>query len=75
KLLYLTPQVSYTPTSVLLTFAPNGTPLPAGAVTPNQRAVAAAVASLGTGSALYQTALGLTAANAPAAFESLDGSL
>lgn len=75
NLLYLTPQVSYTPTSVLLTFAPNGTPLPAGAVTPNQRAVAAAVASLGTGSALYQTALGLTAANAPAAFESLDGSL
>ncbi|MFK0378096.1 autotransporter-associated beta strand repeat-containing protein [Pandoraea sp. NPDC090278] len=75
NLLYLTPQVSYTPTSVLLTFAPNGTPLPAGAVTPNQRAVAAAVASLGTGSATYQAALGLTAATAPAAFESLDGSL
>jgi len=75
NLLYLTPQVSHTPTSVLLTFAPNGTPLPAGAVTPNQRAVAAAVASLGTGSGLYQAALGLTAATAPAAFESLDGSL
>ncbi|WP_169834978.1 autotransporter-associated beta strand repeat-containing protein [Pandoraea oxalativorans] len=75
NLLYLTPQVSYTPTSVLLTFAPNGTPLSAGAVTPNQRAVAGAVASLGTGSALYQASLGLTAATAPAAFESLDGSL
>ncbi|MFJ2992302.1 autotransporter-associated beta strand repeat-containing protein [Pandoraea sp. NPDC087047] len=75
NLLYLTPQVSYTPTSVLLTFAPNGTPLPAGAVTPNQRAAAAAVATLGAGSALYQAALGLTAATAPAAFASLDGSL
>ncbi|MCI3206280.1 MULTISPECIES: autotransporter-associated beta strand repeat-containing protein [Pandoraea] len=75
NLLYLTPQISYTPTSVLLTLAPNGTPLPAGAVTPNQRAVAAAVSALGTGNTLYQAALGLTAATAPAAFESLDGSL
>ncbi|MDR3399936.1 MAG: autotransporter-associated beta strand repeat-containing protein [Pandoraea sp.] len=75
NLLYLTPQVSYTPTSVLLTFAPNGTPFSAGAVTPNQRAAAGAVSALGSGSALYQAALGLTAATAPAAFESLDGSL
>ncbi|VVE86329.1 autotransporter-associated beta strand repeat-containing protein [Pandoraea bronchicola] len=74
-LLYLTPQVSYTPTSVLLTFAPNGTPLPAGAITPNQRAAADAVAAMDGGSTLYQAALGLTAATAPAAFESLDGSL
>ncbi|VVE37651.1 autotransporter-associated beta strand repeat-containing protein [Pandoraea anhela] len=75
NLLYLTPQVSYTPTSVLLTFAPNGTPLPAGALTPNQRAAATAVSALGAGSAVYRAALGLTAATAPAAFESLDGSL
>ncbi|VVD59506.1 glycine-rich autotransporter protein [Pandoraea horticolens] len=75
NLLYLTPQVSYTPTSALLTFAPNGTPFPAGAVTPNQRAVAEAVSALDAGSALYQAALGLSAASAPAAFESLDGSL
>jgi outer membrane autotransporter protein len=75
NLLYLTPQVSYTPTSVLLTFAPNGTPLSAGAVTPNQQAVAGAVSALGNGSALYQAALGLSAATAPAAFQSLDGSL
>lgn len=75
NLLYLTPQVSYTPTSALLTFAPNGTPFPAGAVTPNQRAAAEAVSVLDTDSALYQAALGLSAATAPAAFESLDGSL
>ncbi|QHE90867.1 transporter [Pandoraea fibrosis] len=75
NLLYLTPQVSYTPTAALLTFAPNGTPFSAGAVTPNQRAVAGAVSALGSGSALYQAALGLSAATAPAAFESLDGSL
>lgn len=75
NLLYLSPQVSYTPNTVLLSFTPNGTPLAAGGVTPNQRAVAAAVSTLGTGSALYQAALGLTAQSAPDAFASLDGSL
>ncbi|MGC7404479.1 autotransporter-associated beta strand repeat-containing protein [Pandoraea pneumonica] len=75
NLLYLSPQVSYTPTTVLLSFAPNGTPLAAGGITPNQRAVAAAVSTLGTASPLYQAALGLTAQTAPDAFASLDGSL
>lgn len=75
NLLYLSPQVSYTPTTALLSFTPNGTPLSAGGVTPNQKAVASAVSMLGTGSPLYQAALGLTADTAPAAFASLDGSL
>ncbi|WP_374618674.1 autotransporter domain-containing protein, partial [Pandoraea sp.] len=75
NLLYLTPQVTYTPTTALLSFASNGTPFPTGAVTPNQKAAAGAVEALGAGSALYQAALGLTADTAPAAFESLDGSM
>ncbi|VVD76583.1 Adhesin BmaC autotransporter [Pandoraea iniqua] len=75
NLLYLSPQVSYTPNTVLLSFTPNGTPLPAGGITPNQKAVALAVSTLGTSSPLYQAALGLTAETAPAAFASLDGSL
>ncbi|VVD63744.1 glycine-rich autotransporter protein [Pandoraea communis] len=75
NLLYLTPRVTYTATTALLSFESNATPFPAGAVTPNQKAAAGAVEALGAGSALYQAALGLTADTAPAAFESLDGNM
>jgi autotransporter-associated beta strand protein len=70
---FLTPELSYTPTSVLLELQQTRS-FASFATTPNQSHVAAALASLPTGSALYQAVLTQTsAAGVQQAFNALSG--
>ncbi len=72
---FLNPELSYTPTSVLLDLLQTRS-FSSDATTPNQAHVAAALASLPTGSALYQALLTQSsAAGARQAFNALSGEI
>ena len=69
---FLTPALSYDATHVYLGFAQNA-PFGSAAGTPNQRATAGAVESLGPGNPLYDAVLVQEAAGARQAFQSTSG--
>ena len=72
-LAFLDPTLGYTANSVLLTLARNEASFASVAGTPNQRAAAAGVESLGSGNAVFDAVLGLDAAGARQAFDALSG--
>ena len=72
---FLDPTLGYTATSVLLTLARNEASFPSVGQTPNQRAAAAGVESLGSGSTVYDAVVGLDAAGAAQAFDALSGEI
>ncbi len=72
-LAFLTPTLSYDPNDVFLTLDVNATAFPSVAITPNQRAVAVALAQSPTDSALVAAVLGQNAEGARQAFDALSG--
>ncbi len=74
NLAFLTPTLSYAANSVSLTLKRNDTAFSSVANTPNQRAAAAGVNSLGAGT-IYSAILGLSAPDARAAFDLLSGEM
>jgi fibronectin-binding autotransporter adhesin len=71
---FLTPSLVYDPNDVTIAFARNSTPLASAATTPNQAAAATSLGQLGTG-ALYAAVTGLSAAQAPGAFNAASGEI
>ena len=72
NLAYLVPELSYDPQNVFLTLVRNGLAFDAVAGTANQKAAASALEMLGTG-AVFDAAVQLSTADAPAAFDALSG--
>jgi fibronectin-binding autotransporter adhesin len=72
NLAFLSPSVSYAPGAADLTFTQSA-PLASVATTPNQRAVAAALQSLGPGNPLFNAVVALDAAGARQAFQATAG--
>jgi outer membrane autotransporter protein len=72
---FLTPTLSYDANNVYLNLASNGIAFASIAQTPNQRAVANNVDSLGGGNGIYDAVQGLDAASAQAAYDSLSGEI
>ena len=72
NLAYLVPELTYDPQNVFLTLVRNGLAFDAVAGTANQKASAAALEALGTG-AVFDAAVQLSTADAPAAFDALSG--
>jgi outer membrane autotransporter protein len=70
---FLDPFLSYDPQNVYLTLARNDVSFASEADTANQKAAAAAAESLGYGDPVYDAVLGLTAGQAPGAFDALSG--
>ncbi|WP_425104884.1 autotransporter-associated beta strand repeat-containing protein [Ancylobacter sp.] len=70
---FLDVRTSYDANSVYLTLARNGTHFPDVAQTVNQAETAYGVEHLGPGNAVYDAVLGLSAVEAPAAFDALSG--
>ncbi|MEW5425110.1 beta strand repeat-containing protein, partial [Amorphus sp. 3PC139-8] len=75
SLAYLDPLLGYTANSVLLYLTRNDTDFARYAETPNQRAAAYGVESLGADNAVYDAVLALDKAAAPAAFDALSGEI
>ncbi|GLQ91489.1 autotransporter-associated beta strand repeat-containing protein [Dyella acidisoli] len=75
NLAFLTPVLSYTANAVDLTLQRNDIALTNVATTRNQRAVAGGIDSLGYGQAIYDTVLGMNAAQARASYDALSGEL
>src|SRR5262249_38714796 len=71
--IFLTPSLSYDTNHVYLTLTQNGNSFASVAETRNQRAAATGAGSLQAGDPVYDQILGLSAASAPAAFDSLSG--
>ncbi|MBB4124497.1 autotransporter domain-containing protein [Martelella radicis] len=74
-LAYLDPFLDYTSNSVLLRLIRNGSAFDRYAQTPNQRAAAYGVESLGAGNAVYDAILGLNTTDVPAAFDAVSGEI
>ncbi|TNB46468.1 autotransporter domain-containing protein [Martelella lutilitoris] len=74
-LAYLDPFLDYTSNSVLLRLIRNGSAFERYAQTPNQRAAAYGVESLGAGNAVYDAILGLSTTDVPAAFDAVSGEI
>ncbi|MGV0876151.1 autotransporter domain-containing protein [Martelella sp. FLE1502] len=74
-LAYLDPMLDYTANSVLLRLMRNGSAFERYAQTPNQRAAAYGVESLGAGNSVYDAIVGLQATDAPQAFDALSGEI
>ncbi len=72
-LAFLSPTLTYDPNDVFLTLAVNANAFPSVAITPNQRAVAAALAQSPTDSGLVGAVLGQSAEGARQAFDALSG--
>ena len=72
-LTYLTPFLSYDANRVMLTLGRNDIRFSAVAHTPNQRAAADAAEQPGVGNPIWNAAVQLSAAEAPAAYDSLSG--
>jgi outer membrane autotransporter protein len=70
---FLTPSLSYDATHVYLTLTQNGNGFASVAKTRNQRAAATGAGSLQAGDPVYDQILGLDAASAQAAYDSLSG--
>ncbi len=70
---FLDPVLTYDANDVYLTVVRNAVSFPNVAYTPNQKAAAGAVESLGAGNAVYDAVLQLSASAAPAAFDALSG--
>ena len=70
---FLTPILGYDAGNVYLTLTRNDLGFANAGETPNQQATAAGVESLGSGNAVYDAVLSLSAASAPAAFDALSG--
>ena len=75
NLAFLTPTLGYAANAVTLTMQRNDIALASVAATPNQRAVAAGIESLGRGYAVYDAVLGMDAAHARASYDPLTGEL
>jgi fibronectin-binding autotransporter adhesin len=73
NLAFLTPSLTYNSNSVVLNLLRNDVTFAGTAVKDNQRAVAAAIDAAGGSSPFYSGLLGLSAADAPAAFDQLSG--
>lgn len=74
NLAFLKASLTYGATSVTLNLARNSVDFAAVAQTSNQRGVGAAVQALGSGNAVYDATVALTAAEARVAFDQLSGS-
>jgi len=74
NLAFLKASLTYGANSVTLNLARNGIDFAAVAQTSNQRGVGAAVQALGSGNAVYDATVALTAAEARGAFDQLSGS-
>lgn len=72
---FLTPKLSFDPTSVFVTMAFNGTSFASVAQTPNQASVAAAVQTLGFGNPVAAAILSTSAPQARQAFDLLSGEI
>ncbi|MCD2174394.1 autotransporter domain-containing protein [Rhizobium sp. C4] len=72
---FLDATVAYGANNVVLTLKRNDTSFASVANTPNQRAAAAGVNSLGAGNTIYGAILGLSAPDARAAFDLLSGEI
>jgi outer membrane autotransporter protein len=72
---FLSPTLGYTASAVTLTLRRNDIDFAAVAATRNQRAVAGAAGTLGSGNAVYDALLVLDAPGARAAFDQLSGEL
>ncbi|KWF08630.1 autotransporter domain-containing protein [Burkholderia ubonensis] len=70
---FVTPTLSYDPNHVYLQLSSNGTSFMSVATTPNEVAVAQAIASLKAGNAVYDSVLVADAPTARTAFRQLDG--
>lgn len=75
SLAFLTPQLNYSANSVTLSLERNDVSFASVAQTPNQRATAGAVESLGWNSALYNAIVLSSATAAPQAFDQLSGQI
>ena len=73
NLAFLTPSLGYGANDVILTLQRNDVGFVSLAGTANQRSVATAADTLGTGNPVYDALVNLTAPQAPAAFDSLSG--
>jgi fibronectin-binding autotransporter adhesin len=71
---FLTPELSYDANHAYLALARNDAALASVAATDNQRRTAVAVQALANGSLIYDTVIGLDAAQARTAFEQFSGS-
>lgn len=70
---FLDPLVSYGPDFAALSLERNDVTFAQVGATPNQRAAGAAIEALGTGNAVFDAVVPLTAGNARAAFDNLSG--
>jgi outer membrane autotransporter protein len=70
---FLTPQLTYAPNDVILTLTRNEVSFPNVAVTLNQKGSAAGIEGIGSGNALYDAVVRLTADQARAAFDAASG--
>jgi len=70
---FVDPSLNYGPTALTLTFLRNDTSFESVANTPNQRATAGAVETLGSGNAVFNAVLPLSADAARDAFDNLSG--
>jgi outer membrane autotransporter protein len=75
NLAFLTPSLAYTANAVTLSMQRNDIAMASVATTPNQRAVAGAIDSLGRGRAVYDAVLGMDASHARASYDPLTGEL
>jgi len=72
---FLAPSLSYSADDVFLTLTRNGVSFASVGATPNQRAVAVAAGVPGSGNAVFNTILDLTAPQARGAFDALSGEI